>query len=152
MHLHIVYWGGISPNVLQAASLNPILSNAVAKSIDMVLKAEVNPNIHVEYLLKKIKKIIPTKPTLTIPRHPILEPQLFDNDAEWAAVYCNSHQHSSTCYSGKMGKIQCRMAYPKEIIDQTGCFQIEPCKKSETNPDGNQINILRDFYNLIIFF
>ena len=140
LHLHVVYWGGLAPHVLQVAALSPVLISAVAKSIDMIVKAEVTSDIHVEHLLNKIRKIKQPKPALTVPNHPLRQPSLFKNDAQWAAVCCNVHQHSSTCYSGKIGKVQCRMALPKETVEQTGCYQIKPCHRTETHPEG--INII----------
>ena len=133
--------------MLQAAALSPVWIGAVAKVIDMVIKAEINSNVHVEHLLKKIKKIGVAKPALSTPHHPITERKLFESDAHKAAVCCNVHEHTRTCHSGRRGKIQCRMALPKENIHQTGCFQIKPCSVSKSSSKGMRIS-----YLLLILF
>lgn len=99
----------------------------VADSLDLMLKAEVDPNRHVEQLLNKAAKRMPLKPALATVHDPINNQELFKTDAHNAAVVCNFHQHSSTCHSGKAGKTGCRLSRPQELVKKTGCCQIKPC-------------------------
>lgn len=125
------------PHLLQAAALSTILIEAVAKSLDMMIKAEVRPDIHVEQLLNKSKKPpVTQKPTVYTAHNPEEDPFLFETDAHRAACVCNFHQHSSTCHSGNSGKKGCRLSRPQELVEKTGCVQIKPCSPSPENPKG----------------
>ena len=73
MHLHVVFWGGLTPHLLQAAALNLTLIEAVTNSIDLIIKAEVDPEFHVEHLLAKFNSRVQPKPALITPHHPIKE-------------------------------------------------------------------------------
>lgn len=138
-----VCWAGLPPHLLQEAALNFILVEAVADSLCVVLKAEVDPVIHVEQLLNKAAKRMPSKPALATVHDPIKDPILFKRDADNAAVVCNFHQHSSTCRSGKAGKTGCRLSRPQELVSKTGCCQINPCKPAPDQPKGfsNNLNV-----------
>lgn len=129
---------GSPPHLLKAAALSPILIGSVAKAIDMVIKAEVNPNVHVEHLLTTIKKTILSKPALCNPHHPCNQRQLFEVDSHKAAVCCNIHQHSRTFHSERRGKTQCPLAISKETVKQTTSFQIKPCQPSVANHKGKK--------------
>ena len=132
----MVCWAGLPPHLLQEAALSSILVEAVAASLGLALKAEVDPDRHVEQLLNKAAKRMPSKPAVATLHDPINNPILFKRDADNAAVVCNFHQHSSTCRSGKAGKTGCRLARPQELVCKTGCCQIQPCKPVPEQPKG----------------
>lgn len=118
--------------------MNEILIEAVAKSLDMLIKAEVEPEIHVEHLLNKCKKRTVEKPSLATVHHPDKDPVSFKNDAHRAAVVCNLHQHSSTCHSGNAGKKGCRLSRPQALVEKTGCCQLNPKLPSPENPKSKK--------------
>ncbi len=122
-----VCWAGLPPHLLQAVRLNSILVKAVAKALDMMIKAEVTSEIHLENLLNKHKRIVPSKPALSKTHHPIEDEAAFEKDSQTAAVVCNLHQHSSTCHKGKVGKKGCRLSRPQALVKETSCCQIEHC-------------------------
>ena len=134
-----VCWAGLPPHLLQAVALNSILVEAVAKALDMMIRAEVDSEIHVENLLNKNNKVIPSKPALKETHHPIKEKEAFEKDTQTAAVICNLHQHSSTCHKGKVGKKGCRLSRPQSLVKETSCCQIKHCIDDKGN-NGNYFN------------
>lgn len=134
-----VCWAGLPPHLLQAAASNTELIKAVTKSLDMMITAEVRPDIHAEQLLNKTKKPpVLMKPALSTVHHPAKEPLLFETDAHRAACVCNFHQHSSTCRSGNAGKKGCRLSRPQALVNETGCWQIKPNIPSPENSCGKK--------------
>lgn len=140
LHLHIVFWGGLPPHLLQAAAMNSTLIEAVTKSIDLMIKAEVDPEFHIENLLGKFNSTINPKPALFTPHHPIKQREKFDEEYQRAAVTCNIHQHSSTCYKGTIGKTECRLALPRAITMKTCHCQIKSFMKNQECLDGIRIS------------
>lgn len=61
----------------------------LVEAIDRMIKVEVNSEVHVEYLLNKVNKVVKPKPTLTTAHHPSEEPLLFNRDNQLAAIMCN---------------------------------------------------------------
>ena len=75
LHMHVLVWGGLPPHLLQIAGGIPLLANAVAKALDSMACAQLDPITHVENLIDKFdsdKKIY--RPSLVTAKHPILEP------------------------------------------------------------------------------
>lgn len=136
LHMHVVCWTGLPPHLLQAVTNIPVLMETVAGALDLMIKAEVNLEVHVEYLVNKLNKMVQPKPALITAHHPSSETHLFDVDVQRAAIMCNSHQHSSACHSGKAGKKGCRLSRPQALVNKTSCCQIKPCPQSPTNPKG----------------
>lgn len=99
-----------------------------------MIKGEVDPEIHVEQMIHKLKSQMPPIPSLTKVHHPLQHPDLFEKDAQRAAGVCNYHQHSSTCHSGNAGKKGCRLSRPQALIQHTTCCQIKPRLPSKEDP------------------
>ena len=100
LHMHVVCWTGLPPNLLQAIANIPVLVKAVAKALDIMIKAEVNSEVHVKYLLIKVNKVVQPKPAPTKAHHPSKESHLFNRDVQQAAIMLNSHQHLSSFWKG----------------------------------------------------
>lgn len=143
LHMHVVCWTGLPPNLLQAIANIPVLVKAVAKALDMMIKAEVNSEVHVQYLHNKVNKVVQSKPAHTKAHHPSEESHLFNRDVQQAAIMCNSHQHSSTCHSGRAGKTACRLCRPQASVNKTSCCQIKPYPQC---PTKKRFSILIKFF------
>ena len=139
LYLHVVFWGGLPPHLLQAAALNSTLSRAAAHSIGLVIKAEVDPEYHIQNILDKVNSKVTSKPALITPHHPIEQEQTFKQECQRAAVVCNIHQHSTTCYKGTIGKTECRMALPRALVNKTSYCQIQAHNKNQENLEGRQL-------------
>ena len=124
--MHVVYWGGLPAHLLQSVATYPALIGAVAKALDGMVKAEVDPIIQAEQLVDKLNGIIPPKPSLSTSHHPIRDSVAFHQDVQKTVVICNCHSHSQTCRVGKVGKKSCRMRRPQPLVEQTTCTQTEP--------------------------
>ncbi|EFX63049.1 hypothetical protein DAPPUDRAFT_336007 [Daphnia pulex] len=62
LHMHVVCWTRFPPNMLQPVANIPDLVESVAKEIDMMIKAEINSEVNVEYLPYKVNKVVKPKP------------------------------------------------------------------------------------------
>ena len=134
LHLHVVYWGSLPTQLLQTSATYPALIAAVAKALDNIISAEIDPIIQVEQLVKKFHGISSPKPSLSTAHHPVHDPIKFNEDVQKTVAICNTHNHSHTCRAGKVGKKSCRMRRPQPIVDKTMCTQIEPY----IDPDNGQ--------------
>lgn len=89
-------------------------------------------------------KVVHPKPALTTAHHPSSEPRLFNRDVQQAAIVCNSHQHSSTCHSGRAGKIGCRLARPQALVNKVFLFRQSPDVREPKNSQNGwkKLNLL----------
>lgn len=73
--MHALFWGGLPPHLLQIAGGVPLLVGAVAKALDKMVCAQLNPITHVEDLISKFSADKKTfRPSLVVCHHPTLEP------------------------------------------------------------------------------
>lgn len=73
LHLHGLFWGGLSPKLLQIAAGVPLLVGVVAKALDNIVSAKLNPITHVEDLIRKFStERTSFNPCLVVPHHPVL--------------------------------------------------------------------------------
>ena len=54
LHMHIVFWGGLQPTLLQAAGGIPLIADVVTKAIDIIVCAELDPVTHLRHLLRDL--------------------------------------------------------------------------------------------------
>jgi hypothetical protein len=130
LHMHIVFWGGLPPTLLQTAGGIHLLADAIAEALDSIVNAELQPITHFRHLLRDLKNDTVPHASLFPPHHPTKYPQLFQMDVERVVDFCNVHQHSATCTKGKTGLCSCRLGRPMEIEDETGCKQIKGYRKN----------------------
>jgi hypothetical protein len=129
LHMHIVFWGGLPPTLLQAAGGIHLLADAIARAINIIVKAELQPITHFNHLLRDLKNETVPHASLFVPHHPIKQTQLFETDVERTVDLCNVHQHTTTCTKGKTGMYSCRLGRPMDIEEETECKQIIGCEK-----------------------
>jgi len=70
----------------------------------MLIRAEVEPEIHVDHLLNKCQKRTFEKPSLETVQSPVKHHVSFISNAHRAAVVCTFYQRSSMCHSRNAGK------------------------------------------------
>nr|CAH0101600.1 unnamed protein product [Daphnia galeata] len=98
LHMHALFWGGLPPHLLQTAGGVPLLCSAVAKALDSMVCAQLDPITHVENLISKFSTEKKTfRPSLVSVHHPILQPELFSLDVQRAVAETNIHSHGQTC-------------------------------------------------------
>ena len=123
--MHVVYWGSLPAHLLQSVATYPALIGAVAKALDGMVRAEVDPIIQSEQLVDKLNGIIPPKPSQwRQPPNPWFSS--VSSRRSKTVVICNCHSDSQTCRVGKVEKKSCRMRRPQPLVEQTTCTQIEP--------------------------
>lgn len=89
-----------------------------------MVKAEVDPVVHVQQMLNKITGKTKSKPALSQACHPRRQRNKYQKSFNKTAIMYNLHIHSATCRKGNPGKGGCRMRRPPPMIHQTSCTQI----------------------------
>ena len=143
LHTHCLFWGSLSPNVLQAVAAYPYLWDEVACVLDSMYIAEVPRELHIKKdIEKEQRKCDPDRN-----RHEYNNPAaLYDiptasssEGSDFQSFVCNSmkrtndHEHSFTCKKGAQGRVGCRGSKPSGLVLDTRPVQIE-----FTNDNGTE--------------
>ncbi len=141
LHMHLLFWGGLTPTVLQAIGGIPALVNEVASALDRIVKAQLQPLLHVRHIMKDLKEETVAHAALFKPTIPtdMESNQRFVQDYQRVVDQSNIHQHAPTCFKTKTGKRRCRLGRPVQLQTQTGCVQIVAAK---TQPDTKEVTPL----------
>jgi hypothetical protein len=131
-HMHIVYWGGLPPALLQSVAENPLFVQLVAATLDNVFRGTATPTAHLSALLRRRRGAEFERPALYPPRHPLHQPELFQQDVDRSAASVQVHKHDRTCHKSNAGKTLCRLSRPQPLLEATRVVQIKPA----TTPDG----------------
>jgi len=126
LHMHIVTWGSLPPRLLQQAEGIPGLVSVIARALDTLFSATLDPDIHIQGLLRHIKGTRSPCATFFKCHNPLTEQIEFKQDVDRCIDMANVHRHSATCCKPPNGKRACRLAQPAPISPVTGCVQIEP--------------------------
>jgi hypothetical protein len=70
LHMHIVFWGGLQPSVLQAAGGIHLLADVVSKAIDLIVCAELDPVTHLRHIIRDLQGETLPHACLFPPHHP----------------------------------------------------------------------------------
>ncbi len=136
LHMHSLFWGGLTPCVLQAAGGIPGLVHQLSEAINNVVLAHLKPLVHFRHLIRDhFHKDQPAHASLFKSHHPVIEKEQFIEDFQRTADLCNVHQHTSSCFKTKIGKRCCRFGRPVRLRATTGCEQIIACKEDLSKPD-----------------
>jgi hypothetical protein len=57
--MHSVFWGGLTPSMLQAVGGFPILARHITSAINQIVMAQILPEIHVRHLLRDLHNEFP---------------------------------------------------------------------------------------------
>jgi hypothetical protein len=93
LHMHILFWGGITPPVLQAAGGIPSLTRFISEAINRIVTGQLDPFIHMRHLLRDVHNKKPPHASLFKQRHPLLEKKKFIEDFQRTVDLCYIHEH-----------------------------------------------------------
>ena len=129
LHFHVILYGGISPEILDATAGISDLCCAVSKALDTMYSSEIPPSYHIARIFKNYRathtdlntdlKCLP----MWIPSF-IKEPSC-NNASEWcnfthSIIAKNGiHRHTFTCRKNQGRHCRCREAFKQRPTDQT---------------------------------
>ena len=70
-HIHIVFWGGLPPSLLQAIANKPLLVELATRKLDTVFNGTARPLSHLFALLRQRLQAPFERPALYPPHHPL---------------------------------------------------------------------------------
>lgn len=129
LHMHLVFWGGLPPFLLQSAGGLPFLEPVISAVLERIVRTHLDPNTHLRQLLTEIKGSFIPSPCLYKAHDPHRCPMQFEEDVQRAIVRTNIHRHCPTCYKNNCPI--CRMARPQSLIPCTRCVQITTSSDTE---------------------
>ncbi|EFX67269.1 hypothetical protein DAPPUDRAFT_261899 [Daphnia pulex] len=154
LHMHIVLWGGIPPNLLQAAGGIDLLKTAISQAIDAIACGELEPLLHFRHLIRDLQGKTPTHACLYKSHHPIREKKQFLKDVQRVVNLSNVHRHTRTCTKGKHGICSCRLGRPVHLSWKTTAKQIKVLKRLKntttvtkliSKPDKTNVKVKKSF-------
>jgi hypothetical protein len=154
LHFHFIFYGSISPYVMQELGCVQSICDAVAKALDTMYAAKFTTSTHARHL---VHRIIRKSSNITLKSSdlvPISGPPLFQHENPLETIQESSgeeikktsiskllqitaneralavyHEHHRTCQKGYMGRCGCRLAKPSGICDGTHCVLLEAEKQ-----------------------
>ena len=137
--MHIVFWGGLTPTLLQAAGGVACLQREIMQAIERTIVAELQPATHLHHLIRDLHDVKPAHAALYETHHPIRETEKFNEDCERTIDLSSIHHHTHTCYKIKPGERCCRLGRPMPLEEETGCEEIIAVK-----PDPHKATVSFD--------
>ena len=98
LHMHLLIWGGLPPSLLQYGGSTERLKRAIVKQINLMLRAYVSPESHVNSMLDELRSFQRPRSVLFPCANPVSHPESFNKDTERIAASTNFHRHSQTCH------------------------------------------------------
>ena len=135
LHMHSLFWGGLTPSMLQAVGGIPILARHIASAINRTVMAQLQPDIHVRHLLRDLHNESPAHAALFKCNNPVTEKRKFIQDFQRTVDLSNVHVHSPSCYHTRTGEVCCRFGKPTHLREETGVEQIVAIKADPKKPD-----------------
>ena len=133
LHMHLLIWGGLPPSLLQYGGSTERLKRAIVKQINLMLRAYLSPESHVNSMLDELRSFQRPRSVLFPCANPVSHPESFNKDTERIAVSTNFHRHSQTCHKGNIGKLFCRLGLPRQLLEETGVEYLVPRRDPVTN-------------------
>lgn len=141
LHCHILFFGGMSPHLLQSGASYKTISKQIQMSLDKMYQQCLPRKIH---LFKQVYDYCKTN-QFTVSCDHENQPQHLSsllnsvryhhpgilNSSEWKtnlnllAVCLNIHQHSFTCKKGVAGMTHCRMKFGRPLEKKTCAVVLE---------------------------
>jgi hypothetical protein len=135
LHMHSLFWGGLTPMMLQAVGGIPILARHIASAINRTVMAQLQPEIHVRHLLRDFHNESPAHAALFKCNNPVTEKRKFIQDFQRTVDLSNVHVHGPSCYHTRTGEVCCRFGKPTHLREETGVEQIVAIKADPKKPD-----------------
>ena len=89
-----LFWGRLSPNLLQAAGGIPALENFIAEAINRMVSAQLEPTVHLKHLLRDLPNEKSPHAAFFKPHHPVREKK--KKILSRFPANCRFRQHSPT--------------------------------------------------------
>ena len=134
LHMHLLFWRGLTPSLLQAAGGIPALAHLIA-AINRVVMALLQPIEHVRHLLRDLTNEKSPHAALFKYQNPSSHMQQFVDDFQRTVDLSNVHKHAPTCYKTKQGTSSCRLGRSVQLKEQTGCKEIVATQPDRTTPE-----------------
>ena len=131
LHLHMIIWGSLNPEIMQACAAFDDFVGIITKVLDSMFCSSLPLITHISALTRLITP--PAERLSFNPLHTIYNtcPNPVIRALEYK-MHCNncakrvaSHQHNQTCHKGIVGKYCCRLCYPRECIPLTTPVELE---------------------------
>jgi hypothetical protein len=135
LHMHSLFWGGLTPSLLQAVGGIPVIAKHISSALDRILMAQLQPHIHIRHLLRDLHNESPAHAALFKSNNPMTAKSLFIKDFQRTVDLSNVHQHGPSCFKTKTGKRCCRFGRPAPLRNETGVEQIVSVKPDDKKPD-----------------
>jgi len=131
LHFHVILYGGISPEILDAVGGMNNLCASVSAVLDQMYKAELSPSFHLTRLFKNYQRTNDDLSTsIKTTRHAMVTPS-FHNEPlpnqtkKWheftqgVVVKCGVHRHTFTCRKSFCKHTKCRESYKQRPVQFT---------------------------------
>ena len=126
LHFHVVLWGGMSPDILEAISDLKRLCTYASSVLDSMYGAQLDRHFHVRDLVSKDMKLYCNESlglsgntgvprAMMLPPDPIGEREEFLAHSAVTVCYCGIHGHSFTCRKPPKGYHGCRLCKPSGL-------------------------------------
>jgi hypothetical protein len=133
--MHSVFWGGLTPSMLQAVGGFPILARHITSAINRTVMAQLLPEINVRHLLRDLHNEFPPHAALFKCNNSLTENKKFIQDFQRTVDLSNVHVHGPSSYDTKTGELYCRFGKPTPLREETGIKQIEAVKTDPKKPN-----------------
>lgn len=94
LHMHSLFWGGLSPSVLQAAGGIPGLVMKISEALNRIVMAHLQPHVHVEHLMRDLHDENVPHAALFKSHHPVQEKKRI---SAGFSTDCGLEQRSPAC-------------------------------------------------------
>ncbi len=64
LHIHSLFWGGLTPSMLQAVGGIPVIAHHISNALDRIIMAQLQPQIHIHHLLQDLHNEFPAHAVL----------------------------------------------------------------------------------------
>ena len=137
LHLHLMGFGSLSPQLLQGAAHVSEVCSAIQKALDSMYSAEIPRSHHVchlikQFMKKKFERVPAWHPTFTIPPSIANDTDRFEHHVYCSACKLQIHSHSFTCHKGFNGHTGCRLNYMCG-----SCSKTKPIQLSDDRDENN---------------
>jgi hypothetical protein len=155
LHFHFIFYGSISPYVMQELGCVQSICDAVAKALDTMYETKFTTSTNAKHLVHRIIRKSTNVSLKASDLLPISGPPLFQRKNPLQTIQENSgqeeketslsklslltaheralavyHEHHRTCRKGFMGRCGCRLAKPSGLCNGTHCVFLEPQRQS----------------------
>jgi hypothetical protein len=157
LHIHMLYWGGVSPTYLSRVCRDEALLRTACRHIDEAVRAHLTPEEITQAKERQEQRRPAFRGSLSDPQEDPTSEE-YRNRVSEQAKCVQIHSHTFTCQKGRNGKYQCRLAYQQppsvdpmesklvelKIDPDTGFFQAQKVAPSELTSPTERCTAIHD--------